>query len=128
MSVSIDENGIIPYVTQQLQNPDFALRLAARCNLPCAEELLISKFNQHMSNRYYTEAAKIAATAPQGILRTPPTLQKFQTLQVQGNETTPLLFYFKNLLEQGTLNKYESIELCRPVLAHVIAIFYISRL
>ncbi|KIH43170.1 clathrin propeller repeat-containing domain protein, partial [Ancylostoma duodenale] len=40
LSVSIDENNMIPFVTQQLQNPDLALRLAVRCDLPGAEELL----------------------------------------------------------------------------------------
>jgi len=49
MSVSIDENTIIPYVTQQLQNPDLALRLASRCNLSGAEELFVRKFNLLMA-------------------------------------------------------------------------------
>jgi clathrin heavy chain len=128
MSVSIDENTIIPYVTQQLQNPDLALRLASRCNLSGAEELFVRKFNLLMGNGNYAEAAKIAATAPQGILRTPQTLQKFQTVQLQGKSTSPLLIYFNALLEQGSLNKYESLELCRPVLAQVFSWLFYSNI
>lgn len=110
---------MIPYVTQQLQNPDLALKLASRCNLPGAEELFVRKFNLLIGNGNYTEAAKVAATAPQNILRTPQTLQKFQSAVVPGKGTSPLLLYFNALLEQGSLNKYESLELCRPVLAQV---------
>jgi clathrin heavy chain len=117
--VGLDESSIIPYVTQSLQNPDLALKLASRCNLPGAEELFVRKFNLLIGNGNYAEAAKVAATAPQNILRTPQTLQKFQSSAVQGKQTSPLLIYFNALLEQGSLNKYESLELCRPVLAQV---------
>jgi len=34
----------------------------------------------------------------------------------QPGQTSPLLQYFGILLDQGKLNKYESLELCRPVL------------
>jgi clathrin heavy chain len=34
----------------------------------------------------------------------------------QPGQTSPLLQYFGILLDQGQLNKYESLELCRPVL------------
>lgn len=69
----------------------------------------------------YEEAAKIAATAPQGILRTPETIKKFQPHQQTSsaqstNLTTALFRYFGFLLDQGKLNNYESLELCRPVL------------
>nr|CAD2137764.1 unnamed protein product [Meloidogyne enterolobii] len=116
LSVCLDETTVIPYVTQQLQNPDLALKLACRCNLPGAEELFVRKFNLLIGNGNYPEAAKVAATAPQNILRTPQTLQKFQVAVPQGKATYPLLIYFNALLEQGSLNKYESLELCRPVL------------
>lgn len=119
LSVCLDETTVIPYVTQQLQNPDLALKLACRCNLPGAEELFVRKFNLLIGNGNYPEAAKVAATAPQNILRTPQTLQKFQVAVPQGKATYPLLIYFNALLEQGSLNKYESLELCRPVLVQV---------
>lgn len=118
--VSLDENNIIPYVTQQLQNPDLALKLAGRCNLPGAEDLFVRKFNLLISNGSYSDAAKVAASAPQGILRTSQTLSKFQSAAQQPGMPAPLIMYFNALLEQGALNKYESLELCRPVLAQVI--------
>lgn len=55
---------MIPYITQTLQNPDLALRLAGRCNLQGAEELFVRKFNLLFGNGNYTEAARVAATAP----------------------------------------------------------------
>lgn len=37
-------------------------------------------------------------------------------MPAQQGQTSPLLQYFGILLDQGQLNKYESLELCRPVL------------
>ena len=54
---------------------------------------------------------------PQGILRTPETIQRFQQVPAQPGQTSPLLQYFGILLESSQLNKYEALELCRPVLA-----------
>lgn len=61
------------------------------------------------------EAAKCAASAPRGILRTPETIQKFQQAPTQPGQPSPLLSYFGILLDKGQLNQHESIELCRPV-------------
>lgn len=64
MSVSVEEDNIIPYITNVLQNPDLALRLAVRNNLAGAEELFVRKFNTLFSGMQYAEAAKVAANAP----------------------------------------------------------------
>ncbi|XP_013387362.1 clathrin heavy chain 1 isoform X2 [Lingula anatina] len=116
LSVSIDEENIIPYINNTLQNPDLALRMASRNNLPGAEDLFVRKFNNLFQSGNYSEAAKAAASAPKGILRTPQTIQRFQQCPAQQGQTSPLLQYFGILLDQGQLNKYESLELCRPVL------------
>lgn len=58
LSVSMDEATMIGFVTQTLQNPDLALKLALRCNLPGAEDLVVRKFNMLFSNGQYAEAAK----------------------------------------------------------------------
>lgn len=50
-------------------------------------------------------------------MRTPQTMQQFQTVPAQPNQPSPLLQYFSILLESSKLNKEESIELCRPVVA-----------
>ncbi|KAI8117791.1 Clathrin heavy chain [Lucilia cuprina] len=83
LSVTVDEEQIIPYINTVLQNPDLALRMAVRNNLSGAEELFVRKFNKLFTAGQYAEAAKVAALAPK---------------------------------DQGKLNKYESLELCRPVL------------
>lgn len=62
--MSIEEDNIIPYITNVLQNPDLALRLAVRNNLAGAEELFVRKFNTLFNNMQYSEAAKVAANAP----------------------------------------------------------------
>ena len=53
----------------------------------------------------------------QGILRTPETIQRFQQVPAPPGQTSPLLQYFGILLETSQLNKYEALDLCRPVLA-----------
>lgn len=116
LSVSVDEENIIRYVNQILHNPDLALRLATRNNLSGAEELFVNKFQLLFQNGQYTEAAKVAANAPKGILRTPATIQMFQQVPTQAGQNSPLLQYFGILLDQGQLNRYESLELCKPVL------------
>lgn len=117
LSVSVDEDNIVPYITSTLNNPELALRIATRNNLAGAEQLLVHKFNSLFSQGQFSEAAKVAAKAPKGILRTPETIQRFQQVPAQPGQTSPLLQYFGILLESSQLNKYEAMELCRPVLA-----------
>ncbi|RWS16792.1 Clathrin heavy chain 1-like protein [Dinothrombium tinctorium] len=116
LSVCVDEDNLIPYITNTLQNPDLALRISTRNNLLGAEDLFVRKFNTLFANGQYSEAAKVAASAPKGILRTPQTIQRFQQVPTQPGQTSPLLQYFGILLDRGQLNKFESLELCRPVL------------
>jgi len=117
LSVSMDEETVIPYIQNTLNNADLALRMAVRNNLGGADQLFVTKFNELFGRGAYSEAAKVAANAPKGILRTPQTIAKFQQVPTQPGQTSPLLQYFGILLDQGQLNKYESLELCRPVLA-----------
>lgn len=66
----VEEENIIPYITNVLQNPDLALRMAVRNNLAGAEELFARKFNTLFAAGNYSEAAKVAANAP----KVPPVL------------------------------------------------------
>ncbi|KRY15216.1 Clathrin heavy chain 1 [Trichinella patagoniensis] len=116
LSVSIDEQNVIPYITNTLQNPDLAMRFAARCDLPGAEDLFVRKFTTLFNEQRYSEAAEIAAIAPKFILRTPQTIQKFQQVSKETTGANAILQYFAILLEKSRLNKFETIELCRPVL------------
>jgi len=67
LSVSVEEDNIIQYITSTLQNPDLALRIASRNNLPGAEDLFVRKFNTLFQGGQYSEAAKVAAGAPKVI-------------------------------------------------------------
>ena len=62
--MSVDEENIVAYITSVLQNPDLALRMAVRNNLPGAEELFVRKFNMLFQQMQYPEAARVAAKAP----------------------------------------------------------------
>ena len=60
------------YFQQTLNNSDLALDLGG------TDQLIVSKFNELFGRGAYSEAAKVAANAPKGILRTPQTIAKFQ--------------------------------------------------
>lgn len=64
LSVCVEEENIVNYATNVLQNPDLALRMALRSNLAGAEEIFARKFNTLFSQGNYSEAAKVAASAP----------------------------------------------------------------
>lgn len=116
LSVSVDENTIVPYILRTLNNPELALRLASRNNLPGADDIYVQRFQQLFSQQNFSEAAKVAATSPRGILRTPQTIERFKNIPVAPGQLSPILQYFGILLEKGDLNKHESLELARPVL------------
>ena len=116
LSVSVDEQNVVPYVINTLNNPDLAIRLASRCGFPGAENFFLQRFEQLMREGNFPEAAKVAASSPKGILRTPKTIEMFKQIPLAPGQTSPLLQYFGILLEKGQMNKYESLELVRPVL------------
>lgn len=64
LSVCVEEENIVNYATNVLQNPDLALRMAVRSNLAGAEELFARKFNTLFAQGSYSDAAKVAASAP----------------------------------------------------------------
>ncbi|KAF9986069.1 hypothetical protein BGZ65_008891 [Modicella reniformis] len=117
LSVSVDDKNIVRYVVNTLGNTELALKIASRNGLPGADDLYVQRFQQLFQNGEFGEAAKIAATSPRGILRTPQTIERFKQVHVQQGQISPVLQYFGILLEKGELNKHESLELARPVLA-----------
>ena len=116
LSVSIDEDNMIPYILNTLRNPELALKLATRNNLPGADSLVVDRFNQCLQTGNFSEAAKLAATSPNAILRTPATIEKFKQIPVPQGQVSPILQFFGILLEKGELNKFETLELAKPVL------------
>ncbi|KAI9323711.1 hypothetical protein BX666DRAFT_1889687 [Dichotomocladium elegans] len=118
LSVSLDENTIIPYILGTLGNTELAFKLASRGGLSGADDLYIQRFNQLFSSGAYGEAAKIAAKSPRGILRTVETIERFRQIPntASPNQISPILQYFGILLENSKLNKYEALELSKPIL------------
>eukprot|EP00730_Choanoeca_flexa_P006582 TRINITY_DN12179_c0_g1_i1.p1 TRINITY_DN12179_c0_g1~~TRINITY_DN12179_c0_g1_i1.p1 ORF type:complete len:1670 (+),score=638.03 TRINITY_DN12179_c0_g1_i1:88-5097(+) len=115
LSVAVHEQQLVPYIRDQLKDPQLALSLAARGDLPGAEETFVQQFNALYAQGQVGEAAKIAAKAPRAILRTPETLAKLRAAPTQPGQQAPILQYFSVLLESGRLTEQESIELCQPV-------------
>ena len=134
LSVSVDEQTIIPYILTTLNNTELAFKLASRANLPGADDLYIKQYQQLFQSGQYGEAAKIAANSPrvcarasrpstvilmaalQGILRTAQVIESFKQAPSPPGGLSPILQYFGILLEKGELNQLESLELARPVL------------
>ena len=117
LSVSVDADTIIPYILRTLNNTDLAFKLASRGNLPGADNLYMQQFHSLFSAGQYSDAIKIAANSPRGILRTPQMIEQLKQVPTQPGTLSPILQYFGVLLESGSLNRHESLELAKPVLA-----------
>lgn len=117
LSVTIDEQTIVPYLLSNPANSDLALKLASKAGLPGADNLYQQQFEQLYAQGNYAEAAKLAANSPRGFLRTPQTIERFKSApQGSTGQLSYILQYFGMLLDKGTLNRIESVELVRPVL------------
>jgi len=117
LQATVNEQSMVPFVSQQLNNLDLALALARRGNLPGAENLVGQQFERLFAAGQFKEAAECAAESPMGALRTPQTVERFKQVAAQPGQTSPLLQYFGTLLMRGKLNAFESVELAKLVLA-----------
>jgi len=113
---SIDEENLVPYVSTALQDIEMGVKLAQRFNLGGADNMFKKQFEMLMAQGQYDAAINLAVTSPQGVLRTPETIQRFQQAPVPAGGRPPLLQYFQALLGKGKLNKVESVELVRPLI------------
>ena len=116
LSVSVDEHTIIPYLLQNPANGALALKLASKAGLPGADGLYENQFKNLCAQGNFQEAAKIAANSPRGFLRTPQTIEIFKQAPQSQGQLSVILQYFGILLDKGSLNQAESVELVRPVL------------
>eukprot|EP00397_Hematodinium_sp_SG-2012_P000429 GEMP01000429.1.p1 GENE.GEMP01000429.1~~GEMP01000429.1.p1 ORF type:complete len:1703 (+),score=505.89 GEMP01000429.1:149-5257(+) len=120
-SVSVNENGLVNYIINNLPHlanrQDIAFTLARRFGLPGCDDLFIQQFQSAFASGDYKEAARIAAQAKSGSLRSSDTIQRFKQVQNPPGQQgpSPILQYFSTLLEFGKLNAEESLELVRPV-------------
>lgn len=117
LSVSVDDNTIVPYLLQNPANSSLAVKLASRAGLAGADDLYRQQFESLFSQGNYQEAAKVAANSPRGFLRTQETITRFKSINQGPGQLAVILQYFGMLLDKGKLNRYESVELIRPVLA-----------
>ncbi|MES1909742.1 MAG: hypothetical protein MHM6MM_002439 [Cercozoa sp. M6MM] len=119
LKFAVDEANIVQYVTSSLQNYELGTRMAAQYNLPGAEGVFTQQFESFLASGDYNGAARLAANAPQGVLRTIDTIRRFQQAPVQPGQPSVLLSYFAMLLQKpGTkLNQVESIEFVRTILS-----------
>ncbi|KAA6353234.1 MAG: putative Clathrin heavy chain [Streblomastix strix] len=115
LQIGVDERAIVPYITQKLQNVPLAVRIAGLAKLSGCEDLFIQQFKANFLAQNYGEAAKMAAIAPGGILRTPQIIQRFKTALPIGGGAPPLMQYLAVLLQHRRLNEQESLELVGPV-------------
>jgi clathrin heavy chain len=116
VKVSMNGDYVIRYITETLRNMELAVSMAKRANLSGCEDVFGAQFNNLLQQMRYKEAAELCAESPQQCLRTPQTIQRFQTLPQVPNQPQPILQYFNVLLSRGTLNKIESVELAKPVI------------
>lgn len=114
LKISVNEQALVPFVSQQLKNVELAMTLARRGGLPGAEGLLQQQFEQYFAAGQFREAAEVAAESP--ALRTKETIDKLRSVPPQPGQPSPLLAYFQVLLSKGNLNALESIELAKLVI------------
>ncbi|OLY81644.1 Clathrin heavy chain 1 [Smittium mucronatum] len=113
----INESTIIPHMLATNNDVETCFKLATRGQLSGADDLYVQRFHQMLANSNYMEAAAFAARSPNGVLRTSDTISRLKHLPNAPGQLSPILNYFATILETGELNKYEAIELTRPVLA-----------
>lgn len=69
LAATVNEQTMVPFVSQQLNNLELALALAKRGNLPGAEALVGQNFDRLFASGQFKEAAEAAAESPQVLQR-----------------------------------------------------------
>lgn len=64
LSVTVDETTIIPYILKSINNAELAIKIASRNNLPGADDIYATRFQQLFQQGNFSEAAKVAANSP----------------------------------------------------------------
>lgn len=66
LQISVNEATLVPYVVNTLRDSALAIQLAARLNLPGADDLYMSEFNRMLSANDVAAAARLAGESPNG--------------------------------------------------------------
>ncbi|KAH9582085.1 hypothetical protein LSM04_004601 [Trypanosoma melophagium] len=114
--VSPNDNGIIPYVKNQMRNTELALRIASSANLGGVDDLYRMQFENSLRMGNIEEAVRMCLQAPNNALRVPEVLARFIHLSPVTGQPPAISTYFKIALAETTLNANESAELARAVI------------
>lgn len=68
LEISVNEATLVPYVVSTLRDSALAIQLAARLNLPGADDLYMTEFNRMLSSNDVSGAARLAGESPNGEL------------------------------------------------------------
>lgn len=66
LQISVNEATLVPYVVNTLRDSALAIQLAARLNLPGADDLYLSEFNRMLGSNDVAAAARLAGESPNG--------------------------------------------------------------
>ncbi|KAG5490034.1 hypothetical protein JKF63_00153 [Porcisia hertigi] len=113
--IAPNDNGIINFVKNRMQNPDLALRIASTANLSGVDDLFKVQLDNYLRSGNVEEAVRICLRAPGNSLRTRETLARFMQMPQQPGLPPAISTYFKLVLAETQLNEFESVELARAV-------------
>jgi len=109
----IDEDVIVQYCQGVLNNPALAMALSVRHGIggEATSGLMLQQFQNLIRQNQVDQAIQLAASSK--VLRTSETINILKSLDGQGGL---LLKYMQQLLQKGSLNEVESVELVRLIL------------
>ncbi|KAL7720985.1 Clathrin heavy chain [Entamoeba marina] len=111
ISISLEGDKIVPFVCNVLKDVGLGCKIAARCNLPGADDIFVERFNALLNAGQIREAALIAANSPGDLIRNATTINKLSQMQAQPGQNPPLFLYFATILESHSLNALEGFTL-----------------
>ena len=110
-NISIEGDKLVGYICNGLKNVGLGCKVAARCNLPGADDIFVERFDSLLQQGQIREAAMIAANSPGELIRNSTTINKLQQMQPQPGQAPPLFMYMSTILEVGSLNALEGFTL-----------------
>lgn len=116
MRLAPDDQSIIEYVKNQLQNPGLALRIASTANLGGVDDLFRQHLEACLRSNDVEGAVRCCLRAPNDTLRHRDTLMRFMQLPTIPGQPPAMSTYFKIVLAETSLNIDESVELARAVI------------
>lgn len=116
--IGMNADQLVSYIGTNLGKPDVAAGIAARLGTAGAQTMFAESFKRQIASGDIDGAIRTAINAPNDILRTKETIETLQRLPTPPGSTHPPIFkYFTSLMETQKLNKIETVELARQVVA-----------